>query len=57
MQSTNLFVAGLAVCVGVGRGYWVRENSANPGLRSETWGTRILGGVGGFVTPTVAVRV
>ena len=56
MQNTNLFVAGSAACVGV-RGYWVRENSANPGLRSETWGTRILGGVGGFVTPTVAVRV
>jgi hypothetical protein len=52
MQSTNLFVAGLAVRVGVGRGCWVREDPANPGLKSETlrqaqgrlWGTRIWGG-------------
>jgi hypothetical protein len=56
MQSTNLFVAELVVCVGVGRGCWVREDPAIPGLKSETWGTRILGAVGECATLMVAVR-
>jgi hypothetical protein len=50
MQRTDLFVAAKAARVG---------ETANPGLRSETWGTRIGGGGCGLgcAISTVAVRV
>jgi len=69
MQTTSLSVANVAVCLGACARYdvrnvgGVREHPANPGLKSETWGTRIWGGGGaetdgsGFRTSTGAVRV
>ena len=53
MQSTDLFVAGSAVRVGVG--CWMGQDPASPGLRSETWGTRSWGGEGCAIS-RVAVR-
>jgi hypothetical protein len=62
MQNTHLFVAAVRARVDGERVCWVREDPANPGLRSETWGTRIWGGGGveadgnGFAISMVAVR-
>jgi hypothetical protein len=55
MQKTYLFVAGLAARFCVEQRWWAREDCANPGLRSETWGTRIWGGGKGCANSMVAV--
>jgi hypothetical protein len=56
MQKTNLFVAAVGARFSVERDCWVGENLANPGLRSETWGTRSSGGAEGCAISRVAVR-
>ena len=56
MQNTYLFVAAVGARFSVERDCWVGENLANPGLRSETWGTRSSGGAEGCTISRVAVR-
>jgi hypothetical protein len=57
MQNSALFVAGWAVRIG--GGCWMGQDSANRGLKGETWFTRIRGGVeeSGCAISIVAVAV
>jgi len=55
MQNTHLFVAAVGARVGGERVCWVREDRANPGLKSETWGTRSCGWGEGDAISRVAV--
>jgi hypothetical protein len=56
MQNTDLFVAAALARFGVERDCWVGEDSANPCLKSETWGTQSCGWGEGCATLVVAVR-
>jgi len=47
MQKTYLFVAAVGACAG---------DPTNPRLKSETWGTRICGGMDGRAILMAAVR-